>query len=145
MGSLRLGLAALGAVVLLTMFAYYLWLSRRQTRQRVPEPTDDTGERSAVEPTLDVDALSVCLSAPDFDLPIPEKKPSLDALIDALAPIALDAPVSGDAVLAALPPTRRVGSKPFAVEGLNADSNCWQRCAQRHRVFRVCHANPAIL
>ncbi len=139
MGSLRLGLAALGAVVLLAMLAYYLWLSRRQTRQRVPEPADDTEERSAVEPTLDVDALSVSLSAPDFDLPVPEKKPSLDALIDALAPIALDAHVSGDAVLAALPPTRRVGSKPFAVEGLNANSNCWEsaRASQRYTALQT--------
>lgn len=65
------------------------------------------------EPTLDTQAFEDT----GFALPVPEKKPTLDALIDVIAPIALDAPVSGDAVLAAMPPTRRVGSKPFTIEG----------------------------
>ncbi len=54
------------------------------------------------------------------------KKPMLDALIDVIAPIALDAPVSGDAALAAMPATRRVGSKPFAIEGFNVASQQWE-------------------
>lgn len=45
------------------------------------------------------------------------RSPQLDALIDVVAPLALDGrEVSGDALLAALPSTRRVGSKPFAIE-----------------------------
>lgn len=64
----------------------------------------------------------------------PEKRPGLDALIDVIAPLALDNPVSGDAVLAALPGTRRVGSKPFAVEGQMEGSNEWEaaRAGQRY-------------
>ena len=54
------------------------------------------------------------------------KKPMLDALIDVIAPVALDAPVSGDAALAAMPTTRRVGSKPFSIEGFNAASQQWE-------------------
>lgn len=139
MGSLRLGLAALGAVVLLVMLAYYLWLSRRQTRQRVPTADDAAPERVDLEPTLDVDALAADSQVPDFDLPAPERRQSLDALIDALVPIALDAPVSGDAVLAALPPTRRVGSKPFAVEGQHAEGNCWEapRAGRRYSALQA--------
>ncbi|MDO5289315.1 MAG: cell division protein ZipA C-terminal FtsZ-binding domain-containing protein [Pseudomonadota bacterium] len=60
-------------------------------------------------------------------LPLPDKRPGLDALIDVIAPIALDGRiVSGDAVLAALPATRRVGSKPFAVEGRNEATQAWE-------------------
>lgn len=60
-------------------------------------------------------------------LPLPDKRPGLDALIDVIAPIALDGRlVSGDAVLAALPATRRVGSKPFAVEGCNDATGEWE-------------------
>ena len=41
----------------------------------------------------------------------------LDALVDAIVPLALDAPVSGEAVLAHWPATRRAGTKPFYIEG----------------------------
>jgi hypothetical protein len=78
------------------------------------------------EPTLDVGALTGELADEGFALPLPEKKPGLDVLIDVIATIALDTPVSGDAVLAALPTTRRIGSKPFAVEGLNPISGFWE-------------------
>jgi hypothetical protein len=50
----------------------------------------------------------------------------LDALIDALVPLTLDAPVSGEAVLAALPPVRRAGSKPYHVEGLDTETGTWE-------------------
>jgi hypothetical protein len=75
-------------------------------------------------PVDDAQALaSLSLSLP---LPGVEKKLPLDPLIDVIAPIALEAPVSGDAVLGVLPSTRRVGSKPFAIEGLNEQSGEWE-------------------
>jgi hypothetical protein len=69
----------------------------------------------------------------------PEKKPGLDALIDVIAPLQLEHEVSGDAVLAALPGTRRVGSKPFAVEGLCEVSGEWEspRLGQRYRSLQA--------
>lgn len=69
----------------------------------------------------------------------PEKKPGLDALIDVIAPLQLDGVVSGDAVIAALPGTRRVGSKPFAVEGLIEDGGDWEapRLGQRYKALQV--------
>ena len=68
-----------------------------------------------------------------------EKRPALDALIDAIAPLALEAEVSGDAVLAAMPGTRRVGSKPLAVECQSATSADWEapRPGQRYRALQV--------
>jgi hypothetical protein len=59
-------------------------------------------------------------------LPQPERKPQLDALIDVIASIEVDHPVSGDAALAALPVTRRVGTKPFHVEGCSELSGEWE-------------------
>jgi hypothetical protein len=69
----------------------------------------------------------------------PERKPGLDALIDVIAPLQLEHEVSGDAVLAALPGTRRVGSKPFAVEGLCEVTGEWEtpRLGQRYRSLQA--------
>jgi hypothetical protein len=50
----------------------------------------------------------------------------LDALIDAIAPISLEAPISGDMLLSHLPPSRRAGSKPMRIEGLNAQTGEWE-------------------
>lgn len=122
--SLQLGLLVLGVLVLLAMAAYYAWLARKnKPRQaepvasRLPESLEGRIEPHLSDHPLDGDT---------FAAPAPEKKPALDLLIDAVAPIALEAPVSGEAVLAALPLTRRVGSKPFAIEGLNALSQRWE-------------------
>jgi hypothetical protein len=63
----------------------------------------------------------------DFrNLPQPERKPVLDAVIDVISTIEVDQPVSGDAALAALPSTRRVGTKPFHVEGCSELSGEWE-------------------
>lgn len=69
----------------------------------------------------------------------PEKRPGLDALIDVIAPLLLEGPVSGEALLAAMPGTRRVGSKPFAVEGQSEVSGEWEapRPGQRYHALQV--------
>ncbi len=122
MSQMQLGLLIMGGAVLLAMVVYNVWLARKN-RPRQPLPVEsDSAALQAREPTLDDSQFH----DDDFVLPVPEKKPGLDALIDVIAPIALEAPVSGDAVLANLPPTRRVGSKPFAIEGLNATTERWE-------------------
>ncbi|HMN92388.1 MAG TPA: cell division protein ZipA C-terminal FtsZ-binding domain-containing protein [Hydrogenophaga sp.] len=70
---------------------------------------------------------------------VPEKRAVLDALIDVIAPMPLDSPVSGEALLAAMPATRRVGSKPFAIEGVREDSDDWEmpRPGQRYRALQA--------
>lgn len=69
----------------------------------------------------------------------PEKRAGLDALIDVITPLLLENEVSGDALLAALPGTRRVGSKPFAVEGQSEATGEWEtpRLGQRYRALQA--------
>lgn len=123
----------------------------------VTDPVADVGERVAdplagrIEPVLDSDpgdtvpaGLADSLSEPGLAAPVRrdpltvERRPGLDALIDVIAPLTTDAEVSGDAVLAALPATRRVGSKPFAVEGLSVTGE-WEppRPGQRYRLLQA--------
>jgi hypothetical protein len=54
------------------------------------------------------------------------RAPRLDALIDALVPLVLDAPVSAEQVLSHAPGTRRAGSKPFYIEGLDTETGDWE-------------------
>lgn len=65
-------------------------------------------------------------AATDVDPPPQRHRGRLDALIDALVPLTLDAPVSGELALLHLPGSRRAGSKPMAVEGLNAADGEWE-------------------
>ncbi len=129
MSSFSVGVAILGALVLALLVAYNAWTSRRNTpRQPVAagraEPLE-TGERQ--DPHFDASLVT------PLPIAIADRKPGLDALIDVLATIALEAPVSGDAAIAALPPTRRAGSKPFAIEGLNEATQQWEMPQPGHR------------
>lgn len=103
---------------------------------------DHLGELDDQDSTVPATALSAPHSPPVAFRPLvsaPEKRPALDALIDVIAPLALETEVSGDAVLAALPGTRRVGSKPFAVEGQSTSSAEWEspRLGQRYRALQA--------
>lgn len=142
MSSFSVGIAILGGLLLAALVAYNAWTARRNTPRQpdsVPPPADPVmheGDRSeSAEPTEPVLREDSDLAP----LPLPERKPGLDALIDVLAPIALESPASGDAALAALPPTRRAGSKPFAVEGLNEATQQWEppRPGQRYTAFQA--------
>ncbi|MDB5931716.1 MAG: ZipA, C-terminal FtsZ-binding region [Polaromonas sp.] len=86
------------------------------------------------EPSFDTDSGLAMLE----QLATPEKKPALDILIDAIAPVTVPVPLPGEAVLAAMPGTRRVGSKPFGIEGLNLSSNEWEFpvAGQRYSAFQ---------
>ena len=57
----------------------------------------------------------------------------LDALIDAIATITVDAPVSGTAALMHVPGSNRAGTKPFYIEGLNAATGEWESLASGAR------------
>ncbi|MBN9339928.1 MAG: cell division protein FtsZ, partial [Comamonadaceae bacterium] len=73
-------------------------------------------------PTMDAhDALHIPAAAPAH-----ERRLQLDPLIDAMASLLVENLVSGDAALAAVPPTRRAGSKPFGIEGFNATTKLWE-------------------
>lgn len=68
-----------------------------------------------------------------------ERKQALDGLIDAMALIPLEHLVSGEAALQVQPTTRRAGSKPFRIEGLNDASLQWEsvRTGQRYSAFQA--------
>ena len=124
MSNLQIGLAAAGLLVLVLMGAHTVWNSRKnQPRQASPDgPETEPHLDADLEPELNAAAFEVA----NFPLPTHEKRAPMDALIDVIAPIALDAPLSGEAVLAVVPSTRRVGSKPFSIEGLNEASRQWE-------------------
>jgi hypothetical protein len=58
---------------------------------------------------------------------IAERRGILNATIDCMASIAIDEPVSGDFALNVLPTTRRVGSKTWLIEGLNTETEHWEK------------------
>jgi len=131
MSSFTVGLAILGGLLLATLVGWNAWTTRRNTpRQPEAVVAAQPQEMGRTEPVFDP------LAAP---LPVQEKKPGLDALIDVLAPIALESVASGEAALAAMPPTRRAGSKPFAVEGLNETTQQWEmpQAGERYTAFQA--------
>jgi hypothetical protein len=134
MSSFTLGLAILGGLLLALLVAYNAWSSRRNTPRQaevLPPVEMPVSAPPRQEPVFDID-----LEAPS---PAVERKAGLDALIDVLTPIVLEAPVSGEAALAALPTTRRAGSKPFAIEGWNEATQQWEtpHAAQRYTAFQA--------
>jgi hypothetical protein len=139
--SLQTGLALAGLCILLAVLLHGVWTtSRSRPKQASASPATGAarkpgdgflGERR--EPTLD-DSLEALTTITAI-----EKKAVLDALIDVIAPVLVEAPVSGDAALAAMPATRRAGSKPLAVEGLNVATGGWEipAAGQRYSAFQV--------
>ncbi len=163
MSTLQLSLAIIGGLVLAFIVAYNTWTSRRNAPKRAlpPDPEHPAEPALRQEPGFDsaaapvpagdyhgldrgteplehmvdaTDALQMPVSA--FSL---ERRPGLDALIDVIAPLQPENMVSGDAALAALPPTRRAGSKPFAIEGFNEVTQQWETPApgQRYQSFQA--------
>ena len=161
MSTLQISLAVIGAVLLALIVAYNAWTNHKNAPRRAersdaprqepafdgatplpnmadaqghPPPEDRDGDFAATVP--DESALPLALPPSSHSA---ERRPALDALIDAIAPLSLDHQVSGEAALAALPPTRRAGSKPFAIEGQNEESGQWEMPApgQRYRAFQA--------
>ncbi|MDN3921727.1 cell division protein ZipA C-terminal FtsZ-binding domain-containing protein [Roseateles violae] len=133
--TLTVMLAILGGLVLAAVIAHGAWTARRAgPRKPLPqavEPQLDAQQR--VEPGLGELAPAATATAPALDETLPvvnrqPRKPSarIDALIDAIATINLDQPISGELALSQLPPSRRAGTKPFHIEGLNAESGDWE-------------------
>lgn len=169
MSTLQLSLAIIGGLVLALIVAYNTWTTRRNAPKRAlpPDPElDRTGEPALrQEPGFDTGLTTGTPLTPEefqeldrgreptvahvvdpteaLQMPVPafslERRPGLDPLIDVIAPLQAEQLVSGDAALAALPPTRRAGSKPFAIEGLNEATQQWETPApgQRYQSFQA--------
>jgi len=140
MGSLQLWLAILGGVVLAGFVAHGAWQTRRATlieQANTPpsaEPGEDERTRPAAldearEPVFDsaepgtADEALAAAAAPSRPRMAAVR---IDALIDAIAPLTLEQPVSGDSALAHCPSSRRAGVKPLLIEGLHRDRGEWE-------------------
>lgn len=135
--SLTLYLAILGGIVLAAVVAHGAWTARRaaanQPRRATLEPVD-TSMQSGLAldsvPTEPMDDLreGAAMDAPKAPSVPPVRRggPRLDALVDAIATLTIESPLSGDHILLHLPPTRRAGSKPVLVEALRADCGEWE-------------------
>src|SRR5450830_912696 len=121
MSNLQISLAIAGGAILAAVVAYNTWTSRKN-EPRKPEPEPDSQHAGT-----------------DLTDPLPRREPGLDSLIDVIAPMTLEGVVSGDAALAASPHTRRAGSKPFAIEGLNEATQHWETPVpgQRYGAFQA--------
>jgi hypothetical protein len=131
--SLGTALAILGGVVLLAL-ALQMWWQSRRSRPRTAPDSQLAADR--VDPQMGSDGYAATQADITHDGPHleeepaalrvpPKKAPRLDALIDAIVPLSVEAPISGEMALAHLPPSRRAGAKPFYIEGLDDQSGEW--------------------
>ena len=123
--SLTWGLALAAGIVLFVVLGHSLWTTRQAAALRRTAGPSVLPDR--VEPLLGDEA------AADPRPAAARRAARLDALIDAIVPMTLESPVSGDAVIAHLPPTHRAGSKPFYIEGLDSESGDWQTLSAGRR------------
>ncbi|MFG6413259.1 cell division protein ZipA C-terminal FtsZ-binding domain-containing protein [Roseateles sp. DC23W] len=136
-------LAIAGGLVLAGVLAHGAWAARKAGPKRaVPpmeEPSFDTppvvpGDAAAV---VEPDSMDVTLPA----VARPQRRPSarIDALIDAIATITIEQPVTGELALQHQPGSRRAGTKPLQIEGLNAETGDWELPApgQRYGEFQA--------
>ncbi|MDP9045048.1 MAG: cell division protein FtsZ [Pseudomonadota bacterium] len=129
--SLTLALASLGGVVLAGVIAHGTWQARRAGPKRAERPAERFEPREPVmndapEDVAPLEDLAVLSSPVSERRPNRRVLPRLDALIDSIAALKVDAPVGGAQVLAHLPTSRRAGGKPFMIEGLNSESGEWE-------------------
>lgn len=151
MSTLQISLIVAGLLVLLVLLLQGVWSVRKNEPKKAvqaPAPASYSASRlEPVEPRLDRFDDTDTRLEPAFESSLealtqfiaPEKKAALDALIDVIVPISMDAQVSGEAALAVMPVTRRVGSKPFAIEGLSIGRGEWEPPVpgQRYSAFQA--------
>jgi hypothetical protein len=113
----------LAAVVVLVAIAAQGWWSARRSAPRKAEGLLQADPVPRVEPTMG--PLPGAGDAPPLAA-ARRQVPRIDALIDAIAVVVPEVPVSGETVLAHLPSSRRAGGKPMLVEGLNAQTGEWE-------------------
>lgn len=140
--SLAMSLGVLAGAVLAGL-ALHSWWSIRRAEPRYKSavvPEDRVEPALTMEPTVsDTAALEPRLESSRMPLALARRAARLDALVDVIVPLFVDEPISGEAALAHLPHTRRAGSKPMMIEGLNDQSNEWEQPAsgQMYREFQA--------
>ncbi len=139
MSQLQWALLAAGAAIVAVVMAYNAWQMRRSKPHDMDWPTEP--EAATLNPRLSWMATPRCLSwaeqvGGDEDA-VAWQPGELNPLIDTLVPVALEHPISGDAVCAAMPATRRIGSKPLSIEVQVPDDATWWRPQPGMRVCAV--------
>jgi hypothetical protein len=158
MSTLQAGLAILGAVLLAVLAGHALWRARRATlppslapKSGEPAPQPEWREPHLGAPVTVVERgggefTTVELAVPEVEpsepaLPVPRRMAAtrIDGLLDAIAAISVDSPVAGEAAIAHLPATRRAGSKPLLIEGLDAETGTWEtpQAGRRYGEFQA--------
>lgn len=137
-------LAILGGLILAGVIAHGAWSARKAGPRRADPAIEPAFGEGRQEPSLG-EAREAVASELDNTLPaaarLLPRKPSarIDALIDVIATLSLETPVSGEMAAAQLPPSRRAGTKPFHIEGLNTESGEWElpQPGQRYGEFQA--------
>jgi hypothetical protein len=132
--TLTVALAIVAGLVLALVVAHGAWNARRAGPRQAQtlQPTQRTEPMLPAPVVPDVVRDAAPLVAAGVAATA-RQGPRIDALIDAIVPLRLESPVSGEFVLAHTPSTRRAGSKPFLLEGLNAESGEWEPVATGQR------------
>ncbi len=133
MSTLTVALASLGGVVLAGVIAHGAWQARKAGPKRAEPLRREEPSVSAPRTTGgDEPPFEEPVITTGEEIALPPRRLGkrmtlqLDALIDAFLPLALEAPLPGETVLAHLPSKRHVGSKLVLVEGLNAETGQWE-------------------
>ncbi|MEY3475566.1 MAG: hypothetical protein RL087_2024, partial [Pseudomonadota bacterium] len=129
--TLTLGLA-LAALALLVGLGAHAWWSARRARPLAGLEPGATGAEERKEPSLE-DGPAPAEALEPLPLPAQRRPGRLDALIDAIVPMPVEAPVAGELAVGHLPASWRAGSKPIHVEGLNAATGEWEVPRQGQR------------
>jgi hypothetical protein len=117
-------------------------IERREPSLAEPAPSTGAAPAAgAAAPEPDAAAASPAAAgeAPTPPDDVFESRPSLrrsaariDALVDAIVPLTLEAPIAAEYALMHMPATRRAGSKPFLIEGLDTETGEWEPIATGH-------------
>ncbi|MFZ2651578.1 MAG: cell division protein FtsZ [Burkholderiaceae bacterium] len=138
MNNLTIALASLGVLVLVALGVHGVWSARSAARKQLatrqarhappgaPGGADAFTEQADVGDAGDSLARAVAGAAGGDGLRAKRQAARIEALIDAIATLSVDAPVSGEQLMAHLPGSWRAGSKPFLIEGLDAASGQWE-------------------
>ena len=125
--TLSIALASLGGLVLAGVVAHGAWSARKAGPKRAAASADRSPPREPVMDDSGPDVGSDEVSGDIFGQRLARRRVSrLDALIDAIAPLRVEAPIAGALVQPNLPTTRRAGGKPFQIEGLNTVTGEWE-------------------
>jgi hypothetical protein len=132
--SLTTALAILAALVLVALALQACWKTRGAApRLAAAESLPTQAAEDRIEPRLGGDDPDTVPDEEPALRAVARRQPPLDALIDAIVTLNVETPLTGEQVLQHLPPTRRAGSKPFFVEGLDSETGTWEAPAPGRR------------